>query len=385
MPTPPEAPCIWIAGGGTGGHLYPGLSLAAAIQKENPSAQILFVGTQHGLDADLVPRHGFKLACLSTGRGSPLSWRSPLNIFRFLRAYIECRRLFHTQRPQAVVSLGGFAASVPGLLAAWKGVPLILLEQNVLPGRVTRLLARWAREIHMQFGEARAHLYTRGEMHDSGSPARSEIAALAKKQQKTHQDGHQNTESNTQHEGTRLLIMGGSQGAQRLNEMVRDAMPALVKAGVPVTHITGERDYDLVAPAYAGFSTEQVRLLRYVDDMASELADSRMALVRAGASSINDLELAAIPSILIPYPHARDDHQTANAVVLEREGAADVWIEADLTPEKLAEGILALWNNSDKLAQMQNALCRRARPDAANVIARSVLACAAAPDADKDY
>ena len=363
MTSQPEAPCIWIAGGGTGGHLYPGLSLASAIRAARPDARILFVGTRYGLDADLVPRHGFRVAFLPTGRGSPLSLRHPLNAARFLHALWVCRRLLRDERPDVIVSLGGFAASVPGLMGAWKGIPLLLLEQNVLPGRVTRLLSRWATEIHSQFDEARAHLGGRARFHYSGSPARPEIAALA----------------SARPEGTRLLIMGGSQGARRLNELVRDALPRLLDAGIPVTHISGSRDHPLVEAAYRDLPPERAQLLSYVDDMAGVLAQSRMAFVRAGASTMNDIELAGVPSVLVPFPHARDDHQTANARVFEQAGCGVVWPEDTLAPETFADRLIALWNNAAVLEDMRAALRRRARPTAAADIAAAVLRLAARP------
>ncbi|MFW5857913.1 MAG: UDP-N-acetylglucosamine--N-acetylmuramyl-(pentapeptide) pyrophosphoryl-undecaprenol N-acetylglucosamine transferase, partial [Planctomycetota bacterium] len=206
MDTPESLPHVLFAGGGTGGHLYPGLALAKALQARAGRIWITFVGTAHGLDAELAPAAGFPLYTVPAGRGSPLSLRRPWNAVRFVQSVTACRRIFRMRPPDVVVGLGGFAAAPAGLAARWAGVPLVLLEQNVLPGRVTRLLSRWAAEIHLQFDEARTRLpRARGAVLHSGSPLRAELAALA--------DG-------PPVDGDRLLVMGGSQGARRLNELV---------------------------------------------------------------------------------------------------------------------------------------------------------------------
>ncbi len=359
MDTPESLPHVLFAGGGTGGHLYPGLALAKALQARAGRIWITFVGTAHGLDAELAPAAGFPLYTVPAGRGSPLSLRRPWNAVRFVQSVTACRRIFRMRPPDVVVGLGGFAAAPAGLAARWAGVPLVLLEQNVLPGRVTRLLSRWAAEIHLQFDEARTRLpRARGAVLHSGSPLRAELAALA--------DG-------PPVDGDRLLVMGGSQGARRLNELVCAGVPSLIRSEVALTHLAGRRDFDFVRSAYAGVPSEAAEVRAYADDMADLYRRTRLGLCRAGAMTLAEFAAAGLPAVLVPYPAARDDHQTVNAEVVARAGAAVVLPEADLSPERVCEEILGLWLDAERLRAMGQAMRTFARPDAADRIAEHVL------------
>jgi UDP-N-acetylglucosamine--N-acetylmuramyl-(pentapeptide) pyrophosphoryl-undecaprenol N-acetylglucosamine transferase len=352
-------PRVILAGGGTGGHLYPGLALAAALQSARPDAGISFVGTREGLDRELVPRTGYGLFPLSAGRGSPLSLRRPLNAFRFLASLGECWGHFAAEKPDVAIGLGGFAAAPAGLVARWRRIPLVLLEQNVLPGRVTRLLTPRARLVCLQFDRAREHLpRTRAEVAETGSPVRPEIAALT---------------GLAPASGARLLVIGGSQGAQCLNQIVCEALPSLIKAGVPVTHLAGTRNFEHVRGAYAGVDPAEAAVLPYCDRMAELYRDTRLAVARAGATTLAELAAAGIPAILVPYPAARDDHQTANARLHREAGAAEVEPEGALTPERLTEAVSRLWYDAQRLETMGSRMRAFARPDAADAIAGRVL------------
>jgi UDP-N-acetylglucosamine--N-acetylmuramyl-(pentapeptide) pyrophosphoryl-undecaprenol N-acetylglucosamine transferase len=356
------APHILLAGGGTGGHLYPGLALAAELRDVEPEVRVTFAGTGEGLDDRLVPAAGWPLLTLAAGRGSPFSWRRPLNLLRFGRALLQCLLAFRRDPPDVVVSLGGFAAAPAGLVAQLYGIPLVALEQNVIPGRVTRLLARWAAEVHLQFGAAREHLQAAGEVLTTGSPLRPALKMLA---------------AHNPLEGECLLVVGGSQGARRLNELVSAAAPQLVSFGVPLIHITGERDLALVQSAYEGIDPDSATVLPYAEEMAPLYFQTRVALARAGAGTAAELCAGGIPAILVPYPAARDDHQTANARVLAEAGAAVLVPEAELTPESLTALLAELWYDTERLQRMSRAMSSFARPEAGLVIAERVMALAA--------
>ncbi|MFH0910294.1 MAG: undecaprenyldiphospho-muramoylpentapeptide beta-N-acetylglucosaminyltransferase, partial [Planctomycetota bacterium] len=357
---------IVLAGGGTGGHLYPGLALAEALKAVDSRVSIIFMGTSQGLEARLVPQAGYPLVELAAGRGSPISFRHPWNAARFGAALAQCARRFFNDPPAAVVSLGGYAAAAPGILARWRRIPLVLLEQNAIPGRVTRLLSRWAGEVHLQFDEARTYLSApRERVFHTGTPVREKIAALYR-----YESGPKR----------HLLILGGSQGAERLNFLASACAPAWMEAGIPVAHITGERDYAKISSRYrsqyGNILKDRLWLAAYADDMAPLYGSARLALMRAGASTAAEAALAGLPAILVPFPKARDDHQAANAGILEAAGAAKVIPEEKLTEELLHRVVLTLWRDAGRLDAMSASARRLARPDAAQEIAERVLALA---------
>ncbi len=357
---PEPGPHVVLAGGATGGHLYPGLALAQALRDNCPQVKLTFLGGRCGLDAQLVPEAGYRLVRLAAGRGSPVSLRKPLNAPRFALACAQCMRLFARERPHAVVGLGGFAAGAPGLVAAWRGMPLILLEQNAIPGRVTRFLSRWAAEIHLEFPQARGLLSgAKGEIVDAGSPVRRAIADLADR-------------AYAPASRDELLVIGGSQGAHRLNLLVAEAAPTLVRAGVCVRHITGDTDHARVAEAYAPLG-EAAQALAYTHEMAQAYARARVVVSRAGGSTAAELWCAGLPAILVPFPEARDDHQTANARAQVQTGGAVLAVEKELCADRLTAAVLDLWHDTERLQRMSSAMRGLGRPDAADRIARRVL------------
>lgn len=353
-----SSPLILLAGGGTGGHLYPGLTLAKTITAKEPSSKITFIGSNYGLDGQLVPQEGYKLIKLSTGRGSPVSFNKPLNTIRFIRAIWQCFWLFSKEKPDVVVSLGGFAAAVPGIVAAWKNIPLILLEQNVIPGRVTRILSRWATEIHLQFDESRQYLEnTKCSMIHSGSPVREDISELFDKK----------------HDKTHFLVMGGSQGAEKLNEIVMTIAPELMKAGIPLIHITGINDIEKVKTAYMDLG-EMAVAVAFENNVGALYKKTKLALMRGGASTAAELALAHIPSVIVPFPSSRDDHQMVNARTMADRNAALICPQDTLSPDNLLRLIISLWNDKNRLARIGEAIGNFAKPEAADEIAEKVLA-----------
>jgi UDP-N-acetylglucosamine--N-acetylmuramyl-(pentapeptide) pyrophosphoryl-undecaprenol N-acetylglucosamine transferase len=355
---PKSAPLIFLAGGGTGGHLFPGLALAKAILARATSSRIVFIGSYYGLDGQLVPQKGYRLVKLSTGRGSPVSFKQPLNLIRFIRAIWQCYWLFAKEKPDVVVSLGGYAAAVPGMVAAWKNIPLVLLEQNVIPGRVTRTLSGWATEIHLQFDESRQYLKrAKCPMIHSGSPVREDIAKLFDdKNDKTH-----------------FLVMGGSQGAEKLNEIVMVIAPELVNSGIPLIHITGENDIEKVKTAYVKLG-KMATAVAFENNVEKLYARTRLALMRGGASTAAELALAGIPSIIVPFPSSRDDHQMVNARTMADRGAALICPQDTLSPENLLRLVTTLWNDKNRLAHIGKAIGGFAKPNAADEVAAKVLA-----------
>lgn len=368
---------VLFAGGGTGGHLCPGLALADALRARHPDAALGFLGAHGGLESRLVPRAGYPLDLTAAPRGNPVSLRDPLRLPRFLLALAQSRAILRREQAQAVVALGGYAAAGPGLMARWLGIPLFLLEQNTVPGRVTRLLARNATEIHLQFDEARPYLrHARGTIHHMGSPLRAAVRALAEGD--ARYEAGVETADPEQADG--LLVLGGSQGAEALNEAVLAAAPRLLaETDLRILHVAGARNEGLVRAAYAaqGPAAGRVEVLGFSDDMPSLLRRARIAVSRAGAGAIAELGAAGLPSILVPLPTAKDNHQLHNARAVADRGGA--WIleqgdDASATGTALAEMVHGLGLDQERARRLGETLRRETKLDAADRIAEAILA-----------
>ncbi len=350
---------ILMAGGGTGGHLYPGLALADALREAEPECRIHFAGTAHGLDDKIIPQAGYDLTCLSVGRGSPLSIKKPLNCFRFIAALYQSYKLIRSFKPDVFVSLGGFAAAAPGLVSVLLGVPIVLLEQNTVPGRVTRLLSRFAKEIHMQFAVAAKYLpATKAALHESGSPVRKEIVR---------------TQYPPVLERNALLVTGGSQGAKRLNELVVAASKKIVEqTGCTLIHVTGSAHEELIKNAYRKLGVN-ARVIGMTDDMVSLYKQARLTVTRSGAGSITEAQVTATPAIFLPLSTSKDGHQQKNAEAIVHGGGAMILDETVLVPEALAGHVIALWKNSAQLQQWSLTMRGQAKLHAGQTIAESIL------------
>lgn len=341
-----------VAGGGTGGHLFPGLAVAEAASAAG-GAEIVFVGSSFGIEARVVPRTRFAFHALPIrglrGRGwrawAQIAWQLPAAVF-------GAWRLIGKLRSQVVLGVGGYA-SVPVVMAAWlRGVPSVLLEQNARPGWANRVLSRIAYRVCTTFPDAAAYFPT-DRVAQTGNPVRPLRAEAAP------------TVS-----GFTLLVFGGSQGAHRINEVMYAAAPELRAAitGVRVIHQTGAVDRDWIAQRYAEVGIE-AEVKEFIDDMGKAYARADLVVCRAGATTVAELTLLGKPSILIPYPFAADDHQRANAEVLAREDAAVLQLDREVTPSALASTIVGLAGDRRRLAAMGEKARGLAVPDAAARVA----------------
>jgi UDP-N-acetylglucosamine--N-acetylmuramyl-(pentapeptide) pyrophosphoryl-undecaprenol N-acetylglucosamine transferase len=354
---------VLIAGGGTGGHLYPGIALAREIQRRDPDASILFVGTNTGVEARVVPREGFRLELI---RVAGLKGKSRVERVKGLAilplAALDSWRVISRHRPDVVVGVGGFASGPVLMLAAVRGYPTMLLEQNALPGLTNRLLARVVRAAAVTFDDALRFFPGTGFV--AGNPVRPEFFRKVK-------EADDRIESPLQ--AARVLIFGGSQGAHAINVAMVEAAPRLVAAGLrlAVTHQTGERDVDLVRDAYRRAGLE-ARVEAFLFEMDREMTSADLVVCRAGATTLSELAASGRPAILVPLPTATDDHQRKNAAVIERVGGADVIDERDLNGARLADAVLDLARDAAKRQRMSAAIRALARPDAAARIADHV-------------
>jgi UDP-N-acetylglucosamine--N-acetylmuramyl-(pentapeptide) pyrophosphoryl-undecaprenol N-acetylglucosamine transferase len=354
---------ILIAGGGTGGHLYPGIALAREVQRRDPHAAIAFVGTASGVEAKVVPREGFPLELIRVAGLKGKSRTERLKGFGLLPlAAIDAWRLLSNYRPDIVVGVGGFASGPVLLLAALRGYPTMLLEQNALPGMTNRLLARVVRAAAVTFDEALRFFPGTGFV--SGNPVRPEFF---------RDDKEADDRLDSPPHAARILIFGGSQGAHALNLAMVAAAARLAAAGtrVAITHQTGERDLERVRAAYLAAGLE-ARIEAFLYEMDREMSRADLVICRAGATTLSELAAAGRPAILVPLPTATDDHQRRNAEVIARRGGAEVIEEHELTGERLADLVLALTQDGQRRADMSRAIRTFARPDAASRIADRV-------------
>jgi UDP-N-acetylglucosamine--N-acetylmuramyl-(pentapeptide) pyrophosphoryl-undecaprenol N-acetylglucosamine transferase len=354
---------VLIAGGGTGGHLYPGIALAREIVRRDPQASVEFVGTASGVEARVVPREGFPLTLIRVAGLKGKSLGDLVKGFLLLPiAAIDAWQVVSKTRPDVVVGVGGFASGPVLMLAALRRYPTMLLEQNALPGITNRLLARVVQAAAVTFEEALPFFPKTGFV--TGNPVRPDFFQTAK-------EADDRVDSPPQ--AARVLIFGGSQGAHAINMAMVEAATRLAAAGTPlaITHQTGERDLALVRDGYRNAGL-QARVEAFLFEMDREMTSVDLVICRAGATTLSELAAAARPAILVPLPTATDDHQRRNAEVISRIGGADVIDERDLNGTILAARILAIARDPDRREKMARAISTRARPDAAARIADRV-------------
>ena len=338
--------------GGTGGHIFPGLAVAAEMR--SAGWDVLWMGSRGGMEARLVPQHGYRMAWIraraARGRGLVQKLVLPANL---LYSFWESARHILREKPDVVLGLGGYVAFPGGMMASLLNRPLALHEQNALAGLANRTLAGVADKRMSGFPDALK------DAEWTGNPVRAEIAAIAPPAQRfAGRDGP-----------LRILVVGGSLGAQALNEAVPKAL-ALLPDRPRVVHQAGEKHLDSLKENYRACGVEG-ELLAFIDDMARRYAEADLVICRAGAVTVAELSAGGLASILVPFPHATDDHQTANARFLSERGAAILLSQKDLTVEKLAQLIGAL--DRPKLLGMAERARALGKPDAARVVARRCM------------
>ncbi len=345
-----------ITGGGTGGHVTPALALGEAIVDRGD--EVLFIGSSRGLESRLVPDAGFELRVLPSEQVMGRNWLGRLHgAFSILRSVGSALAILWRYHPDAVISVGGYAA-MPTALAAWLARrPLFLVEPNAIPGRVNRLSAHFARCVFVGFESARGYLPRRAESVCTGVPLRRALYRAFAARGEARLPG----------KPLRIFVFGGSQGARQLNEHVPEALARLAKNSIEVFHQTGETDRAAVAARYAelGIPAEVVAFER---DMPRRYAWADLAICRAGALTVAELALAGMPALVVPYPFAADDHQSANARALEEAGAARRIPARPLDVHALAQTIAEFVTSPGRLVLMRQAATRLARPRAATDI-----------------
>jgi UDP-N-acetylglucosamine--N-acetylmuramyl-(pentapeptide) pyrophosphoryl-undecaprenol N-acetylglucosamine transferase len=369
-PAPAQPLRVIIAGGGTGGHLYPGIAVARELMRSGSAVTVTFAGTSRGLESRVVPREGFELDVLRSAGLKGRSMKARLSGAATLPASaLDAWRILSRRRPHVVVGVGGYSSGPLVLLASLRGLPTLIIEPNAMPGLTNRLLAPFVRAAAVAF-EATLPMF-RGKGFVSGTPVRGEFLA-----------NNRVDDVRTSGAPVRILIVGGSQGSHAINVAAVEAAPGLARA-VPLlalTHQTGDRDLEMVREGYRRAGLE-ARVEPFLFEMEREMRSADVLVCRAGALTLAEVAALGKPSILVPLPSAADDHQRRNAEVLVRAGAAELLDQRELSGARLAAQVLALANDADRRARMAAAVRTFARPDAARAIADRVLALAGRPSA----
>jgi UDP-N-acetylglucosamine--N-acetylmuramyl-(pentapeptide) pyrophosphoryl-undecaprenol N-acetylglucosamine transferase len=355
---------IVVAGGGTGGHLYPGIAVARELLRRHPDARVTFAGTARGIEARVIPKEGFELDLL---RSAGLKGTSPAararGVLLLPLGALDAWRILSHRSPDVVIGVGGYSSGPVVLAAAVRRIPTLLMEQNAVPGVTNRTLAHVVDAAAVTFDETVRYFGRRGFV--TGNPVRAEFL-----------DSGVGVEQDARVGGSvpRVLIFGGSQGAHAINMAMVEAAPKLAghPGGLAITHQTGERDLEHVRGSYRRAGLE-ARVEPFLFAMDREVKAADLVVSRAGATTLAELTAAGKPALLIPLPTAADDHQRKNADVMARAGAAEVLDQRTLSGAGLADRIIALATDAPRRAAMALAARALAKPDAAHAIADRVL------------
>jgi UDP-N-acetylglucosamine--N-acetylmuramyl-(pentapeptide) pyrophosphoryl-undecaprenol N-acetylglucosamine transferase len=354
---------VLFAGGGTGGHLYPALALAAALKQEKPGTEVHFVGARRGVEARVLPNEQQPHTLLPF---EPLRrdrvWQNWRLVPSLLNSVRGLRKLFGEFRPQLVVGTGGYASAPACLYAVARGIPVAVQEQNSHAGLTTRALSRWARQVHLGFPEARRYLKPgrQTEITTLGNPIRPPDPGIDRYAARAR--------FGLKPDSKVVLVVGGSQGSRAINEAVLAALQPT--QGLEILWVTGPAHLESINSRLPEHAKTFVRTVGYINHMPEALAAADVAISRAGAMATAELLAWGIPALLIPLPTAAADHQTHNARALAEAGAAVMLSERELTPEQLWRELLRVTNDAATRNRMAAAARERARPHAARDISR---------------
>jgi len=342
---------LLLAGGGTGGHLFPAIALAEQLKREEPQSEVLFIGTERGLEARMLPELGWSLETIEMRGWAGRGWIGKMKVLGLLlKSMGQSRRILQMFRPDVVVGVGGYA-SVPVLMAAKTlRIPYLIHEQNAWPGLANRLLGRWAKRVCLSFDEA-DRAFHRSATVLTGNPVRAAMESCPPLDESK----------------PCLLVFGGSQGARAINRAMVAALASLTewRGSLGIMHQSGERDYEQTLQGYRDSDWPDFEVVPFIKDMASAYAKATLIVCRAGATTLAELTACGRPAILVPYPYAAAGHQSTNARAMATRGAAMSIEEADLTPERLARLISGLLHDRTSLKSMAAAAKGLARRGAA--------------------
>jgi UDP-N-acetylglucosamine--N-acetylmuramyl-(pentapeptide) pyrophosphoryl-undecaprenol N-acetylglucosamine transferase len=352
---------VLISGGGTGGHIYPGIAIAKALQEKYPDVQIVFVGTDSGLEADVVPKAGFKF------RGMELQGfkRKTLlgnigTVFKAVRACFGSFSLIRAESPDIVIGTGGYVCGPVLLCAALLRIPTLIQEQNAFPGITNRILSGFVRKVATGYEESLKYFRRPDRVVVTGNPIRKEIMA------RTRNNGIR--AFNLDPDKRTLLVFGASQGARTINDVMLGALPWLKQEkNLQVIWVTGKGDYNRVCDQLDGIEKTgkgNIIIRPYLDNMEDAYAVANLVVCRGGAISLAEITARGLPAIIVPYPYATDNHQEYNAKALEKRGAALMVKDEEFTSDRFDALVKELFNNPTELLAMARNSLECGKPDA---------------------
>lgn len=361
-----DAMKILISGGGTAGHINPGIAIANKLKTMTQEAEILFVGTQKGMESTLVPKEGY---AIKTIKARGLKRKFSLDVFKAafdaISGYNEARRIIKQFKPDVVVGTGGYVCFPVVLAACMMRIPALIHEQNAFPGLANRILSRFANVVAISFEESRKYFNKAKKIEYTGNPVREEIFSIDKKTARHKLNIPENEKL--------VVVTGGSLGAKKINETIISMIKNYYKGEFKIIFSTGKRYYDETIKNFEGHELKGVKIVPYIYDAADVYNAADIMVCRSGAITCSELAAAGIPSILIPSPNVTSNHQEHNARALEKRGAAYVIREDKLTSNLLYEKLTYMFSNPQILYDMcQNAYKAGAR-DAATKLAEIIM------------
>jgi len=350
-----------IAGGGTGGHLFPAIAIAKELSTRPGGAEILFVTGKRKLESQVIARYGFRQASIDVEGMKGRGWRrGAITALRLPWSFYQALSIIRGFSPHLVVGVGGYSSGPVCVAARWRGIPCAVQEQNSFPGLTNRLLCRVVDKVFIAFEESRSHLPC-GSVLWTGNPVRKEL--LEKTGAEAGKGGK-----------FCVLVVGGSQGARAINQAFLAALEILVREGreLRVMHQTGETDFETVSRGYTekGLSGE---VYPFILDMADAYRRADLVVSRAGATTLSELTALGKPSILIPYPFAANNHQELNARSTVQAGGAEMILQQELTGERLARALAKYMEDPEALKTMARKAGAMGRPDAVEVIVDNLI------------
>jgi len=364
---------VILAGGGTGGHIYPAVTIARELKRRDSGIEILFVGGKRGLESDIIPKEGFRLVTLNlSGIPRKISPKVFTALWLAAKGLGDTFKIIREFKPDLVIGTGGYVCGPMVMAAALKGIPTAIQEQNAFPGLTNRILSHFVKHIFLAYPEA-GRYFPAKKISTSGNPIRSEEFNTSDRAIAERNIGLKPGQLN-------LLVFGGSQSAQRINLALLPIVKKLLEnyPKLQIIMMTGAKEYDNISNTVKSLDltqalVERIKLVAYFYKIADAYKVSDIVLARAGAISLAEITCFGIPALLVPYPYATNNHQVFNARVLEHSGAAQVILEGDLSPENLYLNVSRMLGDESLRRKMTQASIAISKPQAVQVIVDELL------------
>ncbi|RDY24941.1 undecaprenyldiphospho-muramoylpentapeptide beta-N-acetylglucosaminyltransferase [Romboutsia maritimum] len=360
---------VLLSGGGTGGHVYPAIAIANRIKEEYPDAEILFVGTQKGIESEIVPKYGYKLKTVTVqGFKRKIDFDNVKRVFKLFKGLEQSRKVVKKFKPDVVIGTGGYVSGPVLFNSAMRKVPTVIHEQNSFPGVTNKILAKMVTRVLTSFEDSHKRFpeETRKKLVLTGNPVRKEILVARKSISRRNLGISEDKKM--------VLCYGGSGGSEEINDAMRLVIQNMIKDDVAFIFATGKYYYEEFMKSMEGVSLKPYqRIVSYLEDMANALCASDLVIGSAGAISLAEITALGKPSIIIPKAYTAENHQEYNAKSIESRGAGIAILEKNLTPQSLNEAVFKLLGDKEKLIDMSNASKEIGKPEAIDLIFDEII------------